>query len=85
MEVWDSVFFIGSRSCASSAKNVYICFESFRLDFRWLLTEAAALQVYAVDKSPEAVAWAQLNVQRLRQQLRVQVTDCPLNQYTCEM
>lgn len=48
-----------------------------------LLTEAAALQVYAVDKSPEAIAWAQLNVQRLSQQHRVQVIYSSHSQCTC--
>ena len=60
-----------------TSRTLYVFIASKRL-----LTEAAALQVYAVDKSPEAIAWAQLNVQRLSQQHRVQVTYSSHSQYT---
>lgn len=37
----------------------------------------AVLQIYAVDESPEAVAWAKLNVQRLGLTDRIQVRIIP--------
>lgn len=43
-----------------------------------LLHGQGVVQVYAVDKSVEAVAWAKLNVQRLGLTDRVQVCPCIL-------